>query len=231
VSAVRDGERGPLVEALPALTSSAAPFLTNHDQVRAMRALSGDVDEAKLAAAILLALPGTPFLYYGEEIGLQGGAPSDDENKRTPMRFTDVGPGFGFTRGAPWFRADERAGVDVVHERADAKSLWRTYQALLAVHHQNAALTSPALLRLRTDGGGRGTIALLRGEPSVHQQRVLFVANLAHEGSAPFLLDLKAKALSVLASSPGFAGLVSASDGVHVPALAADGYAFVAVSE
>ena len=37
------------------------------------------------AAAILLTLPGAPFLYYGEEVGLQNGTTSNDEAKRTPM--------------------------------------------------------------------------------------------------------------------------------------------------
>lgn len=61
-----------------------APFLTNHDQPRVMTQLGGDVAEAKLAATALLTLPGLPFLYYGEEIGMAGDKP--DELIRTPMQ-------------------------------------------------------------------------------------------------------------------------------------------------
>ncbi|HEX9332115.1 MAG TPA: alpha-amylase family glycosyl hydrolase, partial [Anaerolineales bacterium] len=45
-----------------------ATFLTNHDQNRVMSVLNGDLNKAKLAAALLLTAPGVPFIYYGEEI-------------------------------------------------------------------------------------------------------------------------------------------------------------------
>ena len=47
-------------------------FLTNHDQTRIMSELYGDTTSAKLAAFLLLTAPGTPFVYYGEEIGMTG---------------------------------------------------------------------------------------------------------------------------------------------------------------
>ena len=49
-----------------------ATFLTNHDQTRAMSVFYGNVDKAKLASFLMLTSPGTPFIYYGEEIGMQG---------------------------------------------------------------------------------------------------------------------------------------------------------------
>lgn len=60
-----------------------AIFLSNHDQNRIMSNLNGDVDKAKLAASILLTLPGSPYIYYGEEIGMMGMKP--DENIREPF--------------------------------------------------------------------------------------------------------------------------------------------------
>jgi len=59
-----------------------APFLTNHDQARSAGALSGNEYFTKMAASIYLLLPGNPFVYYGEEIGMKGGS-SSDEDKRT----------------------------------------------------------------------------------------------------------------------------------------------------
>ena len=62
-------------------------FLRNHDQPRAMSELANDSNKAKLAASLLLTLPGTPFIYYGEELGQKGTNiyPEKDEYVREPM--------------------------------------------------------------------------------------------------------------------------------------------------
>jgi len=68
--------------------SSPLPFddailLSNHDINRIRSTVGGDISKAKLAASILLTLPGTPYIYYGEEIGMLGMKP--DENIREPF--------------------------------------------------------------------------------------------------------------------------------------------------
>jgi len=70
LSAVRTGSAAGLLagfvrlqDTLPAYRWS--PFLSNHDQTRVLTALGGDVTRAKLAATLLLTLPGLPFIYYG----------------------------------------------------------------------------------------------------------------------------------------------------------------------
>lgn len=63
-----------------------ATFVSNHDQNRIMTVLGDDPAKAKLAAAILLTLPGSPYLYYGEEIGMRGQKP--DELIREPFPWT-----------------------------------------------------------------------------------------------------------------------------------------------
>src|SRR5437870_7510074 len=90
LSAVRTGLAAGLLtgflrlqDTLPAYRWS--PFLSNHDQTRVMTALGGDVTRAKLAATLLLTLPGLPFIYYGEEIGMTGDKP--DPRLRTPMQW------------------------------------------------------------------------------------------------------------------------------------------------
>ena len=62
-----------------------AVFLTNHDQDRVMSVLNGDLDRMKLAADIYLLLPGTPYIYYGEELGMMGRKP--DEDIRLPFKW------------------------------------------------------------------------------------------------------------------------------------------------
>ncbi|WP_429374806.1 alpha-amylase family glycosyl hydrolase [Paenibacillus sp. DS2015] len=66
-----------------------AIFLSNHDQNRVMSQLDSNMDHAKMAASILLTLPGNPFIYYGEEIGMLGMKP--DEQIREPMSWYEEG--------------------------------------------------------------------------------------------------------------------------------------------
>src|SRR5262249_32203390 len=117
-----------------------APFLSNHDQVRVMRTLGGDAAAARVAAAALFAMPGTPFIYYGEELGMRGGAGGSDQNKRTPFPWTASSPGHGFTTGNAWFPSSEADGVDVATEQADAHSLLNLYKSLIALRRARAPL-------------------------------------------------------------------------------------------
>ena len=55
--------------------------------------VGGDLTRQKEAAALLLLGPGTPFIYYGEEIGMSGDKP--DEQIRTPMRWDRSEPARG----------------------------------------------------------------------------------------------------------------------------------------
>jgi alpha-amylase len=64
-----------------------APILSNHDQNRIASELGGNVSKLKVAATILLTLPGAPFMYYGEELGMLGMKP--DENIREPFLWGD----------------------------------------------------------------------------------------------------------------------------------------------
>jgi glycosidase len=76
-----------------------ATFLTNHDMDRVMNQLKKDPVKAGHAATVLLTIPGTPFIYYGEEIGMVGQKP--DEQIRSPMQWSKELSG-GFTKGSPW---------------------------------------------------------------------------------------------------------------------------------
>ena len=60
-----------------------AIFLSNHDQDRLRSRFDGSWEKAGLAASILLTLPGTPFIYYGEELGMLGKKP--DKHIREPF--------------------------------------------------------------------------------------------------------------------------------------------------
>src|SRR5207237_4521232 len=104
LSVVRTGSAARLLSGVLRLQvtppeSRWCPFLSNHDQTRVLTALGGEVARANLAATLLLTLPGLPFVYYGEEIGMTGDKP--DPRLRTPMQWAPR-PGVGFTSGTPW---------------------------------------------------------------------------------------------------------------------------------
>ena len=204
-----------------------APFLSNHDQIRVQRALGGDSAAAHLAAATLMALPGTPFLYYGEELGMQGGAGSADQQKRTPFNWTPA-KGHGFTTAAQsWFPGyDEVQGQDVESERADSTSLWSTYRKLISLRHAQPALLGGEVTLPAIDGCGAGCLALLR---SAAGKRILFIANFSTAPSGPFAVDVTGIASTLLAE--GLSGLpVTTAGKLAVPGLAARSYAFFALN-
>src|SRR5438093_14895 len=176
LSAVRSGSATGLLtgflrlqDTLPAYRWS--PFLTNHDQTRTLTALGGDVGRAKLAATLLLTLPGVPFVYYGEEIGMTGDKP--DERLRTPMQWSPRS-GVGFTTGKPWEapQADSLTTNVAVENRAP-KSLLNLYRQLIHLRKQNEALATGTLLPLSTSSAQ--VAAYLR---RTSRRAVLVVANL-----------------------------------------------------
>jgi glycosidase len=115
-----------------------APFLTNHDQVRVMTELSGNVDKAGSAAALLLSGPGVPFIYYGEEIGMTGGGA--DEYKRTPMQWSPEANA-GFTTGTPWMAVNaDYPEVNVETELNSGDSLLNWYIELIGLRNQYPSL-------------------------------------------------------------------------------------------
>jgi alpha-amylase len=204
-----------------------APFLSNHDQPRVLRELGGDAGAARVAAAALFAMPGTPFIYYGEELGMRGGAAANDEHKRTPFRWTAEAPGHGFSDATPWFRGDEAAGVDVATQQADPTSLWHHYRKLIGLRRAQRALHAGDATRPAVTGGGEGLVVLLRTAPT--GERVLFVANFDSAESGGFTVEV-AGAARVL-HAEGALGAPSASSGkLTFPSLAARGFAFVALT-
>lgn len=128
-------------------TGGVATFLTNHDQARTMTELRGNRAAAGLAGEALLTSPGVPFIYYGEELGLQGTKP--DEDIRTPFPWTPTGPGYGFTTGSPWepFGPNPQT-VNVASETDDAGSLLTTYRTMVNVRNLVPALARGAAWRV-----------------------------------------------------------------------------------
>ena len=161
-----------------------ATFLTNHDQNRVMSVFNGDSGKARAAATLLLTSPGTPFIYYGEEIGMQGKKP--DEDIRLPMQWS-AESNAGFTTGVPW-RAPaggyRQVNVDV--QDGDPDSLLNHYRALIHLREANPALHGEDLSLIETSN--TGIYAALR---SAGNQNILVVVNLTDKSISDYELSLR----------------------------------------
>jgi glycosidase len=161
-----------------------ANFLTNHDQNRAMVKLGNDVNKAKRAATLLFTAPGTPFVYYGEEIGQLGEKP--DEDIRLPMQWNGETHA-GFSTGAPWRDpASDYPTKNVASQLADGNSLLAHYGALIRLRAAVPALRLGA--GYRVDSADRAVLALLR---QTDTQQVLVITNLSEEEIADYALKMK----------------------------------------
>ncbi len=113
-------------------------FLTNHDQDRTLNVLGFDQGKAKVAAGIYMTLPGVPFVYYGEEIGMVGSG--DHRNIRSPMQWT-AGTNAGFTNGHAWQAINGNyAQYNVAVEDVDTGSLLSWYRRLIGARNRTPAL-------------------------------------------------------------------------------------------
>ncbi len=148
--------------------------LNNHDQPRSMSRLCRGRDgmkKARLLAAILLTARGTPFLYYGEELGMRNGDIgrgriqdplgkkywpfySGRDPERTPMQWSGEANA-GFSAAEPWLPiTDNYREVNVAAGRDDPGSIINFYRSLITIRKKETALQ-------------RGTITMAGADPGV----------------------------------------------------------------
>ncbi len=150
-----------------------ATFISNHDQIRpgtALGFLRRDEARLKLAAGLLLTLPGVPFIYYGEELGLPNGSGDADEQKRTPMPWDDS-ENFGFTTGTPWYAfSSDDVALTVAAQEENPDSVLNWYKVLISLRNARPALaqgtltleaqTAPSVLAMLREGEGERLLVL-----------------------------------------------------------------------
>lgn len=129
--------------------------LGNHDEIRLATRLPDG--HGRLAALLLLSLRGTPFLYYGDELGMHQVAVSESKARdpwgenvdwlsrdgaRTPMQW-NAEPNAGFCSDGtdPWLPVDAGYGtVNVESELDDPDSTLNLYRRLLRLRKEHSAL-------------------------------------------------------------------------------------------
>jgi alpha-glucosidase len=149
------------------LPAGAWPVYTgsNHDAGRLVRRWAGgDETKVRVALLMLLALRGTPFLYYGDEIGMGeveidpsrrlDPAPRWRDGCRTPMQWT-AAPGAGFTAdGArPWLPLGDARARNVAEQRDDPGSVLHLVRDLIALRRAREDLRTGSYATLPAPGG------------------------------------------------------------------------------
>lgn len=112
-----------------------APFISNHDTTRISAQCVNNEDQMKMAAGVLLTMNGSPFVYYGEEIGMnsKGGK---DENKRLPMQWslTDT---TGITKAPSGAEKVEQKFPPVDEQLSNPLSILNYYKRAIRLRNEN----------------------------------------------------------------------------------------------
>lgn len=165
--------------------------LGNHDQPRIASRIG--LQQARVAAMLLLTLRGTPTIYYGDELGMADvvipageirdpqGLNMPDKNlsrdpARTPMPWSK-NPNGGFTNGKPWLRLDtSHETINVDCEKQDPASMLALYKDLIALRQQEPALYAGNYIPVYSD---QQLIAYQRENEDADS--FLVVLNLTHQ--------------------------------------------------
>jgi len=154
--------------------------------------MDNDPDRIKLMNSLLLSMPGSPIIYYGDEIGMGDNIFLGDRNGvRTPMQWSPD-RNAGFSRADPQQLylppiMDSVYGYEAVNVEAQARapsSLLNWMRRMLAVRKTSQSFGRGSLSFLRP--GNRKILAYLR---ELGDEAILCVANLSHSAQ-PVELDL-----------------------------------------
>jgi alpha-amylase len=133
--------------------AASAVFLSNHDQGRSYYSFTDD--QRKLAAALYLLTPGTPFIYYGEEIGLVDFNDGEDSDHRGPMWWSNTDQ-YG-TPAPPekrdWPNKAPPSGQGVEEQLNNEYSLLRYYVRVINLKNRYPWLAYGPVASLGQQGG------------------------------------------------------------------------------
>ena len=196
--------------------------LNNHDHSRVASRYPGE-QAARVAAMMLLTLRGTPFLYQGEELGLEDGVVSGEEQtdvegrdpERCPIPWVSPDAQHawaGFSSVRPWLPIPPDASVhNVADEWRNPQSVLTLYRALLRARHETPALRSGSLELIDADSPD-----LLAYRRSFRDSERLVALNFGLEpASLAGVLGAERSARIVLSSRmDGVGGLVGADTAI-----------------
>ena len=166
-------------------------FLSNQDMARIMTRLGNDAEKAKIAASILLTIPGVPCIYNGEEIGMQGEQENYYESLLIPMQWTDEDNSPSWKEGWESVSPDYLS-YNVADEINDPDSILAHYRSMINVRNQHPSLRVGDLNIIFTST--TGLFSFLRDS---EQESILVIINLTDEPITDYQLSLKESPLAV----------------------------------
>jgi glycosidase len=171
-----------------------ATFLANHDLFagdRVWNQLGGDPTLMKLAAGTYLLLPGTPFVYYGEEIGMAAAANINDDGRlRTPMSWSSNSLHAGFSTTSPYRSVSSNVATNNVQaQQAQADSLLAFYKAMIKLRNTRLSIARGSYDKPFVQGSVMGYTRTLG------QERSLVLVNYGSQAARITLTDLPAAAV------------------------------------
>lgn len=176
-------------------------FIANHDMDRAAGFLTVASGQAKVAANLSILMPGSTFIYYGEEIGLKGsrGGANTDANRRLAMLWGDgdtvrdpVGADYG----------SSQSNGTVADQLPNGDSLYNHYKKLIAIRKANPGIAYGTYTPLRTDSKLGGFLSEYEGST---------VAVLHNTSQSAVKIDLATLTDVPLTKIAAYAGMGSAT--------------------
>ncbi len=167
--------------------------LSNHDEDRTRSTLKGDIRKAKLAAAVLLTIPGQPYVYYGEEIGMLGTKSEGDEGVREPFLWEPLAKD---TYRTGWraskFSNDYNVG-NVSTQKVDPTSIYRLYEKFIELRNTYPALATGEMKLLDTfNDGDNSDKKFMVYTREAAGEKLLIVHNVSESRAVyPFTMPVK----------------------------------------
>ncbi|MBE6023075.1 MAG: DUF3459 domain-containing protein [Cellulosilyticum sp.] len=164
-------------------------FAANHDQDRIMSSVAGIKPMARLFPHIYMTLPGNPYLYYGEELGMRGSKP--DELIRLDFKWTDdltktPNCNWGNSIWGKDFTSINQDVPSLETQEKDPDSMYQLYKRLIALRKAHAALSTGDYAPIATEN-----IKVLGYERFTDEESLIVLHNLSAKETTVTLEQLQ----------------------------------------
>ena len=162
-----------------------ATFVNNHDQNRLIDNVDGNMAKNELSAAILLTLPGVPYIYYGDEIGMFGQKP--DPNIREPFIWDYNGKAKEQTTWIEAVNSTDETVIPLTVQADDPQSTYNAFKYWIHLRNEHEILRRGLLTAMALPE------TLLGYERSIAGERWVIIHNLTGKPESLALTELKVK--------------------------------------